>query len=203
MLVENELKKLKTFDSSYFIGKSHFDEDGTQNYLVFQPMYRYFNRIAGVDSGDYIYCQKSKGLSDKRIDCIKTPNYSITPNVSYYGNKTRVKLNGSCLKQDKVTFNHRKVVNIYIIYELNASSSNHSDPTVTISLFGAVRLTENAGIDKYGYSGKGVGFDRRGSFSFPGGGFGSNVKIFGVDISSSVYVDNKKEHFNSWERSNA
>ena len=41
LLVENELNKLKTFDSSYFIGKSHFEEDGTQNYLVFQPMYRY------------------------------------------------------------------------------------------------------------------------------------------------------------------
>ena len=41
-LVENELKKLKTFDSSYFIGKSHFEEDGTQNYLVFQPISRYF-----------------------------------------------------------------------------------------------------------------------------------------------------------------
>ena len=39
LLVENELNKLKTFDSSYFIGKSHFEEDGTQNYLVFQPMY--------------------------------------------------------------------------------------------------------------------------------------------------------------------
>ena len=36
LLVENELKRLKTFDSSYFIGKSHFkEEDGTQNYLVF------------------------------------------------------------------------------------------------------------------------------------------------------------------------
>ena len=34
-LVENELKKLKTFDSSYCIGKSRFEEDGTQNYLVF------------------------------------------------------------------------------------------------------------------------------------------------------------------------
>ena len=32
LLVENELSKLKTFDSSYFIGKSHFEEDGTQNY---------------------------------------------------------------------------------------------------------------------------------------------------------------------------
>ena len=41
LLVENELKKLKTFDSSYFIGKSHFEEDGIQNYLVFQPINRY------------------------------------------------------------------------------------------------------------------------------------------------------------------
>ena len=38
LLVENELNKLKTFDSGYFIGKSHFGEGGTQNYLVFQPM---------------------------------------------------------------------------------------------------------------------------------------------------------------------
>ena len=45
LLVENELKKLKTFDSSYFIGKSHFEEDGTQNFSVFQPMYRYLKGL--------------------------------------------------------------------------------------------------------------------------------------------------------------
>ena len=42
LLVESELNKLKTFDSGYFIGKSHFEVDGTQNYLVFQPTFRYF-----------------------------------------------------------------------------------------------------------------------------------------------------------------
>ena len=41
-LVENESKKLETFDSIYFRGKSHFGEDGTQDYLVFQPIQRYF-----------------------------------------------------------------------------------------------------------------------------------------------------------------
>ena len=41
-LVENELKKIKAFDSSYFISKSHFEEDGTQNYLVFQPVLKCF-----------------------------------------------------------------------------------------------------------------------------------------------------------------
>ena len=44
LLVENELKKLKTFDLSYFIGKSHFDEDGTQNYLLFPPMRKYLKK---------------------------------------------------------------------------------------------------------------------------------------------------------------
>ena len=54
LLVENELKKLKTFDSNHFIGKIRFEEDGTQNYLVFQPMYGYFKRISSVGSGIYI-----------------------------------------------------------------------------------------------------------------------------------------------------
>ena len=49
-------------------------------------------------------------------------------------------------------------------------------------LFGGVALIKNADIDKYGYSGYGIGFDRKSSFSFPGGGFGQNVLIFGVDI---------------------
>ena len=47
LLVENELKKLKTFDLSYFIDKTHFEGDGTQNYLVFQPLNKYFKIIAG------------------------------------------------------------------------------------------------------------------------------------------------------------
>ena len=108
LLVEIELKKLKTFASSYFIGESHFEEDGTQKYLVFQPMHRYLKRIAGIDSGDFIYHWKSKGLADERINSIKTSNYSITSNLDYYGTKTRVKFKGSCFKQDKVTFNHGK-----------------------------------------------------------------------------------------------
>ena len=53
--VENEFQKLKTFDLSYFIGKSHFEEDGAQNYLVFQPVYRYLKIIAGVGNVSYIY----------------------------------------------------------------------------------------------------------------------------------------------------
>ena len=62
-------------------------------------------------------------------------------------------------------------------------------------LIGAVRLTKNTDIDKYGYSGCGIGFDRKLFFSFPGGGFRQNVIIFGVDMSSSSHIDNKKKTF--------
>ena len=83
---------------------------------------------------------------------------------------------------------------IYIVYELGASTSHSSDPTLKNCLFGAVTLTKNADIEKYKYSGYGIGFDRRSSFSFPGGGFGQNVLIFGVDISSSIHIDNKNKN---------
>ena len=70
-----------------------------------------------------------------------------------------------------------------------------SDPTLENFLFGAVTLTKNAGIDKYKYSSYGFGFDRRSSFSFPGGGFGQNVLSFGVDKSFSAHIDNKKKTY--------
>ena len=60
----NQLKKLETFDSIYFLGKSHFEDDGTQNYLLFQPIYKYFEIIPNTNT---ILSWKSKGLSDKTI----------------------------------------------------------------------------------------------------------------------------------------
>ena len=54
-------------------------------------------------------------------------------------------------------------------------------------------MTKNVNIDKYGYSAYGIGFDRRSSYSFPGGEFGQNVLTFGVDMSFSTHIDNKKK----------
>ena len=193
LLVENELKKLKTFDSTYYRGKSHFEEDGTQNYLVFQPMYRYFKRVVGVGSGNYIYVWKSKGMSDENVTSLPTSDYSFNLQLSCFGTKTRLEFKGSCLKHGKLKYTHGKTVKIYNVYELTASYSNDNDSTLKNSLFGAVKLTKNADIDEYGYFGYGIGFDRRSSFLFPGGGFGQNVIIFGVDMSSSIHFDNKKK----------
>ena len=190
VLVKNELNQLKTFDSSYFIGKSHFEEDGTQNYSVFQPINKHFKVISNTD---YISSWKSKGLSAESIKPPTTSDNCLTPAISYYGTKTRVKFTGSCLKQSKISYTHGKVVNIYIVYELGASSFHVNDPTLKHCFFGAVVLIKNADYDKYGYSGYGIGFDRRTNFPFPGGGFGQNVLISGVDMSFSAHIDNKKK----------
>ena len=190
LLVENELNKLKTFDSGYFIGKSHFEEDGTQNYLVFQPINKYFKVITNTD---YISSWKSKGLSAESIKPPTTSDNSLAPTLSYYDTKTRVKFTGSCLKQPKFTYTHKTIVNIYIVYELGASTSNDNDPTLKNCLFGAITLTKNTDIDKCKYSGYGIGFARRPSFSFPSSGFARNVLIIGLDMSSSAHIDNKKK----------
>ena len=156
-------------------------------------MYRYFKMIAGVGNGSCIYYCISKGLSNERINSVKTPNHSITLNLHYYGTKTRVKFNGSCFKQDSVTFNHGKVVNIYNCYEISKSINISKYPTLENCLFGAISLTENAVINKYKYSGYGIGFDRHWSFSTPGIGLEQNAIIFGVDKSSSTKIDNRKK----------
>ena len=187
ILVENELKMLKTFGFSYFIGKNHFEEDGTQNYLVFRPLNNYFKIITNTT---YILLWQFKGLSDKTTKPPGTSDYKLNPQLSHFGTKTRVDFRETCLKQDKTTFNHGKIVNIYIVYELNKLYSK-TTPTLVNCLYGAVSITKNVDIDKYKYSGYGIGFDRRWLYLLPIGRFGRNVIIF--DMSSSVHVDNKEK----------
>ena len=126
------MKKLKTFDSIYSCGKSHFEEDGTKNWLVFQPIHRYFKLAS--DNPSIILSWRSKGWSDYVSD------YSTIENC----------------------------------------------------LFGAVKLTKHVNVDKYKYSGYGLGFDMKGFFSICDE-IGRNVIIFGVDMSSSLFIDNKKK----------
>ena len=127
------MKKLKTFVSSYFIGKSNFEEDGMQNYLVSQSIKRYFKVIANTY---YVSSWNSKGLSAENITPLTASDNSLALALSYYGTKMRVKFNGSCLKQPKPSHTHGKTVNTYIVYELGASSTDSDYPTLKNSLFG-------------------------------------------------------------------
>ena len=161
---ENELKKIKTFDLSYFRGKNHFEEDGTQNWFIFQPMGRYL-KVAYTHDINYILSWKPKGLSNLEIDSIKTNNYLLNPYIDTYNmNKIRIKFNGSFLNRFPPTILHGDIVNIYTVYEITDYFNDSNYPTLENCLFGSVKLTKNSDIDKYGYSGYGIGFDRKGFF---------------------------------------
>ena len=188
------MKKLETFDSIYFCGKSHFEDDGTQNYLVFQTVSRYFKTVSANDSN--ILSWKSKGLSDESIKSPSTSNKMLNPSLDYVGTKIRVKFKEDCLKQEKITFNQVKIVNIYIVYEIERSVNISSYQTFENYLLGAVKLTKDVDVDLYQCSGYGVRFDRKGFYSI-GDEVVWNVIIFRVDMSSSPHIDKKKD-FNSW-----
>ena len=74
------MKKLKTFDISYFFGKNYFEEDGTQNWSVFQLMGKYLD-VAYTNNITYILSWKSNWLSDLEIKSIKTNNHLLNPRI--------------------------------------------------------------------------------------------------------------------------
>ena len=57
-------------------------------------------------------------MLDESIKAPTTDNKMLNPSLDYVGSKIRVKFSGDCLKQERLTFNHRKIVNIYIVYEI-------------------------------------------------------------------------------------
>ena len=99
------------------------------------------------------------------------------------------------MKQDSVIFNHKKVVNIYLVFEISKSINISDYSTLENCLFRAVSLSKNANINRYKNSGYGIGFNSHGSVSFPGIGLGRNIIIFGVDMSSSTKTDKEKKIF--------
>ena len=115
-------------------------------------MRRYFKTD---NNSAYVSEWKSKGLSNEGIKSPKVGNNNLSPQINYYEHHLRVIFSGSKI-----------------------SSSNINDYLLQNCLLGSVTLTRNADIDNYKYSGYGIGFDRKGSFSSSGGEFGQNVIIF-------------------------
>ena len=142
VLVENEFKKLEKFDAAYCKGKNYFGGDDTQNYLVFQQVCKYFERV-----GSEISSWKSKGLSNEKSSSVTTSDGRVSKLV-YDNARIKIKFNGDLLKLNKVTYNHGPIVKfIYLLLNI------------------LVLLYKSVDIDKNKYS----GFDSRGSFTHPSG----------------------------------
>ena len=155
-------------------------------------MYKYVKRVSGVGNSNYIYFWKSKGLSDENIATLTISGYKLNPKLSYFASKTRAEFNESCLKQDKATYDHGKIVSIYIVCEIINSFNTSRFLTLGNCLFGIVGLTKKYDIDNHKYSGYDSGFDRH-FFSHASDDLEMKIKFPTItEIVRSVFENDEK-----------
>ena len=91
--------------------------------------------------------------------------------------------NGHCLIKNNISI-PKKVINLHISYTLGPQLRNLStDFTLDNYLFGSVKLTKNAHLDKYKFTGYSIGFDSRSDLYLQMEAIGKNINIFGADMS--------------------
>ena len=83
-------------DLSYFKVKNYFDDDGAQNYLVFQSILKYLT----LDD-KWVTKRKSRELSNEDLEFVYSSIAIIAPEINYNKNKLRLDFRGSILQQKK------------------------------------------------------------------------------------------------------
>ena len=190
LLVENELKKLKTLDLSYFCGKNYFEgNDGEKNALVFQTMQEHFN-LSDVNK---ISKWKSKGLSNHYFDAVGTlGDVMLSKPIKHMHVVFQGK--GTLVQNDNGIIAGGPIVNIYNVYKTSPKTINFNF-VFKNCLFGAIKIanTTNSDTDKWQNSGYGIGFDSKCEFVHLDGGSGKNVIIFEADLSNFRAATNKTQ----------
>ena len=141
-----------------------------------------------------IFGWRSKRLSEGSVKNPVTSDNSFALKHIYINNsKIAAKFKENCLKQDKVSFIHKNVVNFFVADKLDIYSYDSSlDFTLKYCLFCAIKLVKTAYPDKYSCSGYDIGFNSRSHFSIVNLGFSKSFIIFGADNSSTMYAENRK-----------
>ena len=133
----------------------------------------------------------SNEMSEENIENITKSDSNFAPNFVDHYLLPDINFNGHCLIKSNTSI-PKKVINLHISCKLNPPLRNsNTDFTLNNCLLGSVKLTKNADLDKYKYSGYDKGLDSRSELLFTDGSFGKNVIIFGADMSSSLHIDNK------------
>ena len=136
---------------------------------------------------------KSCGISEKSIENITKSDSNFTPTFVDRHSSPDINFNGHCLIKDNISIS-KKVINIYVSYSFGPQLRDFNTYfKLSNCLFLYVKLVKNAYLNKYKYTGYGIGFDSRREYSLPDGRVGKNVIIFGVDMSSYVHIDNKRK----------
>ena len=128
---------------------------------------------------------KSNGLSEKCIENITKSDSNFAPTFADHHLLPDMNFNGHCLIKNIISIT-KKLINLYISYTLGPQLRIlNTDFTLGDCLFRSVKLTNNTDLDKYKYTGYGIGFDSRSEILFTDRSYGKNVIIFGADMTSS------------------
>ena len=135
----------------------------------------------------HIYSWKSNRTSEENFGNIIKSDSNFEPTFVNHHVLPDINFNGHRLINNNISI-LKKVINLYISYIINPWLGNlNRDFTLNNCLFGSAKLTRNADLEKYKYSGYGKGFDSRSEK------MGKNVIILGADMNSSMYLDNKNK----------
>ena len=138
-------------------GANYFSSEIFQNYLVIIPAKKYIKYFSGTNRIDL---WKSNGMSEENIENITKSHSNFAPAFVDHHLLPDINFNEHCLI-DNISI-PKKVTNLCISYKLNPELRNlNADFTLGNCLIGSVKLSKNADLDKYKYSGYGIGFDSR------------------------------------------
>ena len=130
-------------------------------------------------------------MSEEEIENINVSERNFAPNFVDHHLLPDINFNGHCLIKNNISM-LKEIINLDISYNLNPQLRNlNIDFTLNNCLFGSVKLTTNADLDKYRYGYYGIGFDSRSEFLSTDGSFGENAITFRAGMSSFVHFDNK------------
>ena len=132
-------------------------------------------------------------MSEENIENIGKSDSTFAPTFVDHHILPGKSFNGHFVIENNISI-PKNVIDLHICYKINPQLRNlNTDFTLNNWLFGSAKLTKNADLDKYKYGCYGIVFDSRSEFLFTDESFRKNVIIFGADMNSSVYIDNKNK----------
>ena len=162
-------------------GAKYFSLGILQNYLVFIPAKKYNKYFCDTPRIDSL---KSNVMSGENIENITKSDSNFAPTFADHHLLPDTSFTGHCLINNDISI-PKNVINLYISDTLSPWLRNlNTNFTLNNCLFGSVKQTKSADLDKYKYNSYGIGFDSRSEFLLTEGSVGRK------DMSSSVHVDN-------------
>ena len=163
-----------------------------QSYFLFEPKSKSFTKNGG-DIHAWISTGIHNDSNNTDLFSVNNSNNNL-PTLLNKNNRLGVTFNGNYMKQNKLSYAHGKIINLYIVYKLKNRKVDSPDFNVQNGLFGAVKITKNVNTSRYKYEGYGICFDGESSFRFGNRIDAKNVIIFGVHISNSSHSTNKTQN---------